>query len=235
MKPQLRIHIAVLGYLADRVFVPAIDMKADSLYLLNLPNETNKKAITALKKIRSELAKAKIKLIEESCEIFKVTEVVKKVRGIILKESNHHLLLNISSGNTLSSNSLTIASMLYKDLGHSVQMYYVKYDYDNMQVSNSEAIGLPAFSIRMPDALQQKVLKYVSSEEQGVTRKQILKQLNPLFNSLSRIEKSKEIMNLNRQVIDKLCYDWKMINIEGKGKNSKICLNKNGEQFILFI
>jgi len=235
MIPQLRIHVSVLGFLSDRVYVPAIEMKADILYLLKLSIEKEPKAVSALKKIRKEISKSKIKLIEVDCYIFKVTEIVKTVKKIMQKESEHHLLFNISSGNTLSSNSLTITFMLYKDIVHNVKLYYVKYDYDKMKVDSSQIITLPGFLIRSPTYQQQEVMKFINSVEDGATKKQILKHLIPDFASLSRDEKSKKIMNLNRQIIDKLIYEWNMISIDGKGKTCRVSLNQNGKDFIQFI
>jgi hypothetical protein len=66
MIPELRIHIALLGYLADRIYVPAIKMKADKLFLLRLNNEKDPESKKALKKIKSKMKNNKIKLIEKS-------------------------------------------------------------------------------------------------------------------------------------------------------------------------
>jgi hypothetical protein len=235
MMPQLRIHVSVLGHLADRVHVPATEMRADILYLLKLQNETDPKAIEGLKKIRKEIKKSRIKLIETDCNIFEVNNIVKTVKKIMEENYEHHLLFNISSGNTLSSISFTMASMLYKDMVHSIKLYYVKYDYDKMKVNSSKIMGLPAFLIHSPTKKQQEVMSFINSEEEGVTKKQILSHIIPDFTSLDRSVKSNKLMNLNRQIIDKLLYKWKMISVDGKGKSSRIKLNKNGKEFIQFI
>jgi len=52
MKPEIRIHIATLGYNSERIYVPAINKKAEVVYLLKYPEEKDKKALKALKEIR---------------------------------------------------------------------------------------------------------------------------------------------------------------------------------------
>jgi hypothetical protein len=153
----------------------------------------------------------------------------------MFEEKDHHIFLNISSGNTLSSNAFTISAMLYKKITHFVKLYYCEYDYKKMKVKETEIIELPAFDIHSPSTLQQNVLKFVYNNKNGVTKKQILLNLHSSYLSKKRNEKSTLLMGLNRQVIDKLLYQWKMIHIKGRGKNSVIRLNKNGEQFVKFI
>ena len=235
MTAHLRIHVSALGYRADRIYVPLIEMKADKVYLLKLKEEKKEAAIKALKEIREKLKTNKIELIEEECKIFEVTEVVKKVKEIILKEKAHHLFFNISSGNTLSSNALTIAAMLYKDRSNSIQLYYKGYDYEKKHVKDSGLIDLPAFQIEQPTEIQQKVLKFISEKPGGVRKKELLNFLDPSFGSYEREEKTKKLTNFNRQVIDKLVYDWKMISITGKGKTGEIKLSEKGKDFVKFI
>ena len=246
MMTDLRIHVSVLGFLGDRIYVPPIEMNADKVYLLRYKKEKDKKAIKALEQIKRELKKNKIDLIEQDCEIFEATEMVKKLKEIILKEKEHHLFFNISSGNTLASNALTIAAMLWQDEANSLKLYYQYYDYDKMKVGDQSLIDLSIFQIEQPTKEQQKVLKFISENPDGVSKTEILKFLYPdntkSFTSLNKASKrkirddnTKNLTKLNRRVIDKLLYEWKMISITGKGKKGIVTLSDKGKNFVRFI
>jgi hypothetical protein len=231
---HLRVHVATLGDLFDRIITPIIDMKADRLYLLKKPRETRKESKLALKKIRQMAKTANFQLLEVQCEIFNQAEVVREVKEIMNKEGKNHIFLNISSGNTVSSNAFTISGFLYKNVARSLNLYYYGYDYTNMKVNSSHLISLPAIEMRIPTEFQQKVLRYISEKGQ-VRKKSIMEFIHEDYPSKNKNEKSSLLMKLNRQVIDKLHYEWKMIDLSGKGKGCLISLNSKGKEFVKFL
>ena len=236
MKTELRIHITALGFLSDRIYIPAIEKQADLVYLLRYPNEKNKAALKALKEIRTELNKNKVKLKEISCDIFSVTAVVKKVKEIIEEEANNHIYLNISSGNTKSSNAFTLASMLYRDISHTIKPYYAGYDYSKMKTDISNIKLLPVFHIHTPNEEQCSILRLLRDNPDGLRKSQILGIIHEDYNkSKDRKYKSKLLMSLNRQIIEKLIIDWNMIKIKGKRKGAIVKLTEEGKEFAEFI
>ena len=56
---KLRVHIAPVGFEIDRIIVPAINMRADKVWLIGHANLSSDKARPFLEKIRKTLAKKK--------------------------------------------------------------------------------------------------------------------------------------------------------------------------------
>ena len=56
---RLRVHIAPVGFEIDRIIVPAINMRADKVWLIGHSNLSEDKARPFLEKIRKTLAKKK--------------------------------------------------------------------------------------------------------------------------------------------------------------------------------
>ena len=57
---KLRVHIAPVGFEIDRIIVPAINMRADKVWLIGHANLSSDKARPFLEKIRKTLAKKNI-------------------------------------------------------------------------------------------------------------------------------------------------------------------------------
>ena len=53
-----RIHIAPVGFEVDRIVIPAVEMKADKVYLLVHDNKTEDKATLWIKDVKKELKNA---------------------------------------------------------------------------------------------------------------------------------------------------------------------------------
>ena len=61
MKYKKRIHIAPVGFEVDRIVEPAVEYKADKVYLLVHDNNEEDKASPYVKRVIEELEKNKIK------------------------------------------------------------------------------------------------------------------------------------------------------------------------------
>ena len=59
---KLRVHIAPVGFEIDRIVLPAIQMKADKVWLIREANPSKEKARVYIEKIVSEFKKEKIKV-----------------------------------------------------------------------------------------------------------------------------------------------------------------------------
>ncbi len=231
---QQRYHVAVLDFRADRIIVPVKEMKADKLFLLRYQDEKHTKAKNALEEIKNQLKDTFVELEEVGCDIFEATDIIKKVHQIMFKEPENHWFFNISSGNGLSANALSIAAMLHKDKIHSTKLYYYHYDHEANKVKEQAMVDLPIFKIRTPSEKEIQILKLIGTRTDGITKKQLLELTEETYKSKTPTEQSRLLMNLTRQVTDKLLYDWKMITITGRGKNSQITLTEEGKHFIRY-
>jgi len=146
--------------------------------------------------------------------------------------------MNISSGNTKSSNAFTLAAMLYKKIGHRITTYYAGYDYNKQKTDETNIKALPVFSIKTPSKEQCEVLQLLKLHPDGLTKNKILMLTNKEYAKSKKEEReyrTKELISFNRRIIDKLIIRWEMIRIEGKGKGARVTLTKEGIEFAEFL
>ena len=79
---KLRVHIAPVGFEIDRIVLPAIEMKADKVWLIRNENLATEKAGSYIAKITAELKKEKISVQtvgSDRNDIFKILKTVKDI------------------------------------------------------------------------------------------------------------------------------------------------------------
>ena len=86
---RLRVHIAPVGFEIDRIIVPAINMRADKVWLIGHANLSEDKARPFLEKIRKTLAKKNIQVKEVTADRFRLFDIVKTVKEIIFEEQKN--------------------------------------------------------------------------------------------------------------------------------------------------
>ena len=94
----LRIHIAPVGFEIDRIIIPAKKMRADKVWLIGHSNLSEDKARPFLEKIRKALEKNNIEVEEITADRYRLFDIVRVVKEIILQEKQHDIYLNVASG-----------------------------------------------------------------------------------------------------------------------------------------
>ncbi|MFZ8937957.1 MAG: DUF6293 family protein, partial [Nitrosopumilaceae archaeon] len=77
--PNLRIHIAPVGYEIDRIVLPAKQMKADKVILLVHENPSQDKAVKFYDSITSMLKKQNIEVAKEHHNRLDLFQIIKTV------------------------------------------------------------------------------------------------------------------------------------------------------------
>ena len=78
-----RIHIAPVGFEIDRIVEPAVEMKADLVYLVVHSNVSDDKAKKYHAEIQKQLKKKKIKSETVYADRFKLFDIIRVVKEII--------------------------------------------------------------------------------------------------------------------------------------------------------
>ena len=100
-----RIHIAPVGFEVDRIVMPAIDTKADKVYLLVHNNKTEDKAGPYIERVIKELKANKIESQKVIVNWRDVESITKATRKLLLELSGNDIFVNIASGSKKPCNS----------------------------------------------------------------------------------------------------------------------------------
>ena len=83
---KLRVHIAPVGFEVDRIVLPAIEMKADKVWLLVHDNPNDDRAKSFENEIKRQFKKSKISVEEIQTNRKDIFKILQSVKEIIKKE-----------------------------------------------------------------------------------------------------------------------------------------------------
>lgn len=137
------VHIIPLGHEIDRAIAPFLKRKADRVYVLAIPENTDldpvmtQKQFFFLRKVMQRFNELGIPAEYRPVNMFNVLDVLKEVSFLIRKEKDqgNTVYVNMSSCGRQTSIPVTMAAMV-----HEVNAYYVKADrYATGELSSLES------------------------------------------------------------------------------------------------
>ena len=177
---RLRVHIAPVGFEIDRVVIPAIEMKADKVYLLRHDNYDEDKSGPYLEKIAKKLDNKNISTEIVNVNRYRLFGIIRVVKEIIIKERDSDIYLNIASGSKIHAVGCMMAAML-KDDRTNIHPYYAQaetyptYSGKEQQTFGVEEIhDLPTYQIRTPPPKLLEALSIIKAEDR-ITKKDLQK------------------------------------------------------------
>jgi hypothetical protein len=222
------VHIVPVGYEVDRAVKPfegPSGFRANRVYIMsaiereNAPPDVVGKHQKYANMVKARLEELGITVIPVPTNLVNILEVLRKTCKIIRREQlqGNNVYINMSSAGRLTSVGATLSGMV-----HGVKVYYVESDgyADNdprMETHGYTIVETPHitvlenFQINLPDELPLKVL--VNVMQMGKMRTVgIIEFLQSIgapdfqedYYSLGRKEKSRVMMKLERNVLDKL-------------------------------
>lgn len=246
-------HIIPLGYEFDRVVKPFLGesgFRANRVYLLSsippvpAPAEVSKKHLIYANRVQAELEKIGITVIQVPANLIELLELIKTISNIVRKEKRHGNLvyINMSGAGRLTSVASTIVGMV-----HDVRVYYVGsdgYSDDDPRMNThgysiiddkAKISFMENFQINMPNTLQLTALIAIMNAGQMRTVQLIehlgsngFSEYDVEYDTLNRSQKTKLIMRLNRNVIDKL-HKMGYITKEKLGRQNDISITETGK------
>ena len=112
---DLRVHIAPVGYEEDRIVIPAVQKKADRVWLLVHSNPSEDRALQFTERITKKLENAKIQVVSEPHDRTNFFQIIKCVKSIIDREKKNTLYVNLASGSKIQSIALMMGCMTFND------------------------------------------------------------------------------------------------------------------------
>jgi len=175
---RLRIHIAPLGFETDRIVLPAIEMKADKIWILihNDPKQTE--ARPYLQEIKSRLKQHRIDYEMMELNRLNLFSTIKGIREIIESEKENSYYVNVSSGSKIQAVACTMATMMFHE-NNNLTPYYVEPEQyfpfrGKPQSSGMKNIrALPQYEIQIPEKRLVKALEIIENNNGKISKKDL--------------------------------------------------------------
>jgi hypothetical protein len=235
-KPNLRVHIAFMGYHVKRITDPLIRARADKLYLVTHYKE-NDKARKCKDNVLKILHKEKyIQIEKRTADIWNLFQCLGVYRDIIQHEQNS-IYVNVSVGSKISAIGGILACMLY---GKGTP-YYAHIEYDdadkneNLDENVTKIEELPVYSLGTPKPESLSLLKILSlAPEKKLKKYSLIKKLEEMgiidksFSQAAKHSRLKSLLNpmgmdYPPQVLQQ------RVEVENKGRQSNVILTTQGE------
>jgi Family of unknown function (DUF6293) len=238
----LRIHIAPVGFESDRIVIPALEMKADRVWLIVHSGRDADKGTMFRESVSEKLKKAGIECEFERADRTDLFDTLRALKKIILRENKNTLYVNVSVGSKIQSIACTMICMMFKEKV-AIKPYYAvpqAYNVPTQQesIGVSRVISLPDYKIEMPSDKLVRCLEIINERKGSIIGKKDLRD-KTLEIGLIHVEKGKNkdqsaYMALNKNLIDPLL-EWKFITVEKIGRKSVISITTDGLNVLKFL
>src|SRR5918911_4869703 len=241
----LRVHVAPVGFEVDRIVLPAINMKADRIWLIVHAGAKDDKGDKFVKAIQSKLKDARIECLKAPADRIDLFDILRALRTIILKERRNSILVNVSVGSKIQAIASMMGCMMFKDLAMIKPYYVVPERYNSSQEDKEETeglrdiIGLPEYKIELPSDKLIRCLALIDERAGGKITKRELKDL-AIENNLIHVDDKKissdqaAYMALNKNLVEPLL-DWNFITESKVGSHHIISLTEDGIHALKFL
>lgn len=229
MQRDLRVHVAGQGYEVQRIVQPALDMRADRVYLLTDPPKPQLRKYHD--RVLAHLKAAKVETVVHHCAVWDPNAVVGEIGRIAERERGNHVYVNLGTGPKTCAIAATLGAMLWR-----LQAYYPKVDYDTSLVDGevtddhpvTGTTSVPTFRLDAPSGDVLAVLELLS-ERRGkpARKKEVVERLRERGFLKPGVSAQAE-QNVADRVL-KRALDWGFLDSEGEGRRRRIRLNERGE------
>ncbi len=254
---MLRVHVAPVGFEVDRIVLPAVDMKADRVWLIEHNKPNVDEGHQFVKSIRDKLKQARIECLQTEADRIDLFDILRALRIIILKEKGNSILVNVSVGSKIQAIASMMACMMFKDIS-MIKPYYVvpqKYASSLAKEERQETEGLkeiipmPEYKIEIPPEKLIRCLDIINQKTNGKITKRELKDL-AIESDLIHVDEKRIIdtrrtkkeysdqaayMSLNKNLIEPLQKYWRFITEIKIGTHHIISLTEEGKHALHFL
>ena len=136
-----RIHIAPVGFEVDRIVLPAIDTKADKVYLLVHNKKTEDKAGPYINEVIKQLKANKIESEKVVVNWRDVESITKATRKLLLELMGNDIFVNISSGSKNHAIALDRAIMTLEDQTGIIEFYAESEKYEGFKPGKQKQLS----------------------------------------------------------------------------------------------
>ena len=238
---RLRIHIAPLGFESDRIVLPAIEMKADKIWILIHDNPKKTKAKSYLDDIKMRLRKERIEFDVKKLDRLNLFSVIKGLRSIVNENENNTYYVNVSSGSKIQAVACTMACMMFNEKNNLIPYYaqpknYFEYNEEQMSTGLEKIIDLPQYDIKIPNEKLIQTLQIIKKNNSRIDKSNLAmavdnKKILEIGAKKDNYEQAR-FTSLDKNIIQPLKNDWGFVKEEKIGRTRWIELTTEGEQVL---
>lgn len=227
---RLRVHFAPIGWEVERLVSPAVEMRADFVYLL-IASTTDRTA-KSLKACRDILKNKRIKSKVLEVDLWDAGMVVNSVAKIVNSAPGHDYFFNLSTGPKPASLGGLICGMFWE-----IAPYYVPADYTQDVArwqGDYRALGsakqMVRFRIPPLDRDSVLLLSYIATEARPVAKLFLLGKLREagVIGPRAKTEVTEQAFYGQLNALLERLSAMKLIVVEGKGRRARIALTAEG-------
>ena len=238
---RLRIHIAPLGFESDRIVLPAIEMRADKVWILihNDPKKT--KAKSYLDDIKTRLKKEKIEFEIKKINRLDLSSIIKGVRTIMSEGEDNTYYVNVSSGSKIQAVACTMACMMFNQKNNLIPYYiqpknYFKYNGKQMSTGMEEIIYVPQYEIKTPNDKLVRSLQIIKANDNRITKSNLAKaadnqKIIEIGANPDNYEQAR-FTSLDKNIIQPLKNNWKFVKEDKIGRTRWIEITSKGDAIL---
>ena len=242
MIENLRVHIAAVGYEIDRIVLPAINMRADRVYLLVHNNPSLDRAVSFYEAIEKKLAEVNIEIVRESHDRLDMFNIIKSVKTITEKERGNTIYINLASGSKIQAIASMFASMMFND-DNNIHPFYVEAEeylgFSGEPISSGikEIQSVPTYEIRKPAQKHIDALRIIVENGTRMSKKEMARiaKKKKLITVNATNESQATFASLDKNIIGPLEDQWKFITVEKIGRNRWIQITEHGQNAAKFL
>ncbi|HZS74061.1 MAG TPA: DUF6293 family protein [Candidatus Nitrosotalea sp.] len=242
---KLRVHIAPVGFEVDRIVLPAIEMRADKIWLLIHNSPMEDKAKGYVENIEKELKKAKIHFEIDRLDRLDLFMVLKSVKEIVEKEKDNDIYINVSSGSKIQAIACTMACMMF-NTNKNITPYYAEPEHYPTPLKGAQQstglkrlVSLPSYEIHTPKLEHVKALKIIKEHNGKITKKEMaeLAEKAEIITVGAKDENFEQarFASLDKNIIQPLAEQWHFVEIEKIGRNRWIKMTEDGKNAADFL
>ena len=255
MKVKKRIHIAPVGFEVDRIVLPAIQYKADKVYLLVHNDKSEDRAGDYIARVIKELKAQKIETEKVFANWRDVESITKEARKLFLSLSGNDIYVNIASGSKNHAIALDRAIMTLEDQTNIKEYYAESESYEGFKPGKSqlskgvrEIKEIPKRKMILPGKRllgAMIIIRDYNTSQSGTCARGCKKDHKHVKKKMKKKHLAEACVNenilpsagniltsLDKNIIQKLVTEWDFIEIEKIGQSYYVGLTNNGEAHV---
>ncbi len=240
--PNLRVHIAPVGYEIDRIVLPAKNLRADRVILLVHENPSEDKATKFYQEISERLKKLNIEVTIEHHNRTALFQIIKTVKKLIAQESGNIISVNLASGSKIQAIGCMMASMMFNDNKNVNPFYaeakeYLGFSGKPISKGIKDIKSIPAYEIQRPDDKHVQALKIIADSGGRISKKDMAKKaLEQKLIIVNAENKSQATFaSLEKGIISALEKQWRFIKVNKIGRTRWIEITEEGRHASEFL
>ena len=241
----LRVHIAPVGFEIDRIVIPAVEMKADKVWLVVHDNVTEDKSNKYRQKIEKALEKKGIKTEIAHANRLRLFPIIKAVTEIIFKERKNDIYVNVATGSKVHAIGCMMACMLFDDRDKIHPFYaqaekYPEYEGNTQQTYGvAEIHSLPTYRIGTPKQELLEAMKIIKDAGGRIQKKKMAEEAEKskiiTVNALKQNFTQARFASLDKNIVQPLVETWGFVEVEKIGRNRWLKMTEDGDHAAEFL